>query len=94
MCTWPRVLAGVERRKERKERRKRGGEESEEKEEENRGSGGRVENREIKAGEEEKKIMKNSEAGEEGRGNVENRLEWRARSGRWIKESRDTAFGG
>lgn len=38
--------------------------------------------------------MKNSEAGEEGRGNVENRLEWRARSGRWIKESRDTAFGG
>lgn len=55
MCTWPRILAGVERRKERKERRKRGGEESEEKEEENRGSGGRVENREIKAGEEEKK---------------------------------------
>lgn len=41
-----------------------------------------------------KKIMKNSEAGEGGRGNVENRLEWRARSGRWIKESRDTAFGG
>lgn len=48
----------------------------------------------LKRARRKKKIMKNSEAGEEGRGNVENRLEWRARSGRWIKESRDTAFGG